>query len=47
MAGFFKKATNTILAIPEIEVKVKEATNNEPWGPSGSQMADIARATMN
>lgn len=45
--AFFKKATNTILSIPEIEVKVKEATNNEPWGPSGSQMTDISRATHN
>ncbi len=47
MAKLFKKASNTILAIPEIEIKVKEATNNEPWGPSGTQMADIARATHN
>ena len=28
-----------------IEVKVREATNNDPWGQSTSVMSDIARAT--
>ena len=28
-----------------IEVKVREATNNDPWGQSTSVMADIARST--
>lgn len=28
-----------------IEVKVREATNNDPWGVSTSAMSDIARAT--
>lgn len=29
----------------DAEVKVREATSNDPWGPSNSQMADIADLT--
>jgi len=34
-----------VLKVPEIEQKVLDATSDEPWGPHGSDMADIARAT--
>ncbi|KAJ3587746.1 hypothetical protein NHX12_011343 [Muraenolepis orangiensis] len=30
----------------EVESKVREATNDDAWGPSGQLMADIARATF-
>uniref|UniRef100_A0A8C2PZJ9 Clathrin interactor 1a n=1 Tax=Cyprinus carpio TaxID=7962 RepID=A0A8C2PZJ9_CYPCA len=30
----------------EIESKVREATNDDPWGPSGQLMGEIARATF-
>uniref|UniRef100_A0A8C7JUD3 Clathrin interactor 1 n=1 Tax=Oncorhynchus kisutch TaxID=8019 RepID=A0A8C7JUD3_ONCKI len=30
----------------EVESKVREATNDDPWGPSGQQMADISRCTF-
>ncbi|CAI9586355.1 unnamed protein product [Staurois parvus] len=30
----------------EIESKVREATNDDPWGPSGQLMGDIAKATF-
>uniref|UniRef100_A0A673GHX9 Clathrin interactor 1-like n=1 Tax=Sinocyclocheilus rhinocerous TaxID=307959 RepID=A0A673GHX9_9TELE len=30
----------------EIESKVREATNDDPWGPSGQFMGEIARATF-
>lgn len=36
---------NAVLNVPEIEAKVKEATNNEAWGPSGTQLHEIAMAT--
>ncbi|KAE8769184.1 Clathrin interactor EPSIN 2 [Hordeum vulgare] len=36
-----------VLKVPEIEQKVLDATSDEPWGPHGSDMADIARATRN
>jgi len=41
----WKFGKNTVLNVPEIERKVKEATSNEKWGPSGTQMREIAQAT--
>ncbi|KAJ8254701.1 hypothetical protein GJAV_G00196210 [Gymnothorax javanicus] len=40
------KATNVVMNYSEIESKVREATNDDPWGPSGQQMGEIARATF-
>ncbi|GJN17735.1 hypothetical protein PR202_gb04830 [Eleusine coracana subsp. coracana] len=34
-----------VLKVPEIEQKVLDATSDEPWGPHGSDLAEIARAT--
>ncbi|KAK4274597.1 hypothetical protein QN277_017794 [Acacia crassicarpa] len=34
-----------VLKVPEIEQKVLDATDNEPWGPHGSALAEIAQAT--
>ncbi|KAK4935619.1 hypothetical protein LTR28_010322 [Elasticomyces elasticus] len=31
----------------EMEAKVREATNNEPWGASSSLMQEIANGTYN
>ncbi|CAG8626269.1 6660_t:CDS:10, partial [Ambispora leptoticha] len=31
----------------DIQVKVRAATSNEPWGPSGTAMSEIAQATYN
>ncbi|XP_047980138.1 clathrin interactor EPSIN 2-like isoform X2 [Salvia hispanica] len=36
-----------VLKVPSIEQKVLDATSNEPWGPHGSLLADIAQATRN
>jgi len=30
-----------------IKDKVKEATSNKQWGPTGGQMAEIANASFN
>lgn len=35
------------LNAPEVERKVKDATSNEKWGPTGTQMQEISRATNN
>mmetsp|Transcript_5120 Transcript_5120/g.7217 ORF Transcript_5120/g.7217 Transcript_5120/m.7217 type:complete len:532 (-) Transcript_5120:2844-4439(-) len=43
--GAWKSTKNTVLQVPEIEKKVKEATSNDPWGPTGTQMREIAQAT--
>ncbi|XP_075458318.1 clathrin interactor 1 isoform X2 [Ascaphus truei] len=40
------KATNVVMNYSEIESKVREATNDDPWGPSGHVMGDIAKATF-
>ncbi|GLJ29648.1 hypothetical protein SUGI_0584610 [Cryptomeria japonica] len=36
-----------VLKVPEIEQKVLDATSDEPWGPHGTVMAEIAQATKN
>uniref|UniRef100_A0A5F8G360 Clathrin interactor 1 n=1 Tax=Monodelphis domestica TaxID=13616 RepID=A0A5F8G360_MONDO len=41
-----KKITNVVMNYSEIESKVREATNDDPWGPSGQLMGEIARATF-
>ncbi|KHN06105.1 Clathrin interactor EPSIN 1, partial [Glycine soja] len=34
-----------VLKVPEIESKVLDATDNEPWGPHGTVLAEISKAT--
>ncbi|GAA0146148.1 hypothetical protein Leryth_003798 [Lithospermum erythrorhizon] len=36
-----------VLKVPSIEQKVLDATSNEPWGPHGTLLAEIAQATRN
>jgi len=31
----------------ETQAKVRDATSNDPWGPSGTQMNEIAQLTYN
>eukprot|EP00112_Aurelia_sp_Birch-Aquarium-sp1_P018442 Seg440.6 transcript_id=Seg440.6/GoldUCD/mRNA.D3Y31 product=Epsin-2 protein_id=Seg440.6/GoldUCD/D3Y31 len=38
---------NVVRNFTDIEVKVREATSNDPWGPSSSLMGEIADATYN
>ncbi|XP_073710412.1 clathrin interactor 1a [Misgurnus anguillicaudatus] len=40
------KATNVVMNYTETESKVREATNDDPWGPSGQLMGEIARCTF-
>ncbi|KAJ5628935.1 hypothetical protein N7490_011163 [Penicillium lividum] len=40
-----RKVQNAVMNYTEIEAKVREATNNEPWGASTTLMQDIANAT--
>ena len=39
------KIGNVVMNYSSIEVKVKEATNDDPWGPSGTQMRELAKYT--
>jgi hypothetical protein len=38
---------NVAKGYSEVQVKVREATSNDPWGPSGSLMAEISEYTYN
>ncbi|KAH3900029.1 related to Epsin-3 [Saccharomycodes ludwigii] len=44
---YFRKAQNIVFNYTEIESKVREATNNEPWGASSTLMEQISRGTYN
>ncbi|KAB8360613.1 hypothetical protein FH972_024351 [Carpinus fangiana] len=43
----FRKAQNAVMNYTEMEAKVREATNNEPWGASTTTMQEIANGTFN
>ncbi|MQL95645.1 hypothetical protein Taro_028319 [Colocasia esculenta] len=42
-----REVNKKVLKVPRIEQKILDATSNEPWGPHGSLLADIAQATRN
>ncbi|KAK0487109.1 hypothetical protein IW261DRAFT_1445927 [Armillaria novae-zelandiae] len=43
----YNQAKNVVLNVSEIESKVREATNDDPWGASSTLMQDIANRTFN
>lgn len=44
VVAFF--STNVVMNYSEVETKVREATNDEAWGPHGTAMQDIAQYTF-
>ncbi|KAJ8945133.1 hypothetical protein NQ318_001598 [Aromia moschata] len=40
------KVTNVVMNYTEIEAKVREATNDEAWGPTGQIMQELAHSTF-
>ncbi|PVI02150.1 ENTH-domain-containing protein [Periconia macrospinosa] len=42
-----RKVQNAVMNYTEMEAKVREATNNEPWGASSTSLQEIANATFN
>lgn len=44
--AYVRKAQNAVLNFSDMEAKVREATNNEPWGVPTSTMQQIADATQ-
>ena len=38
--------TNVVMNYSEIEAKVREATNDDTWGPHGSLMGELAKYTF-
>ncbi|EIW81077.1 ENTH-domain-containing protein [Coniophora puteana RWD-64-598 SS2] len=47
LKSYYNQAKNVILNVSEMEAKVKEATNDDPWGASSTLMQDIAQGTFN
>ncbi|KAK6458696.1 epsin N-terminal homology-containing protein [Scheffersomyces xylosifermentans] len=45
--AYVRKAQNVAMNLTEMEAKVREATNNEPWGSPTTLMAQIASGTYN
>ncbi|ABN66256.2 epsin N-terminal homology-containing protein [Scheffersomyces stipitis CBS 6054] len=45
--AYVRKAQNVAMNLTEMEAKVREATNNEPWGAPTTLMAQIAAGTYN
>ena len=43
LKGIGNKVKQIALQLTEVEVKVEDATNNEPWGPHGKDMAGEPR----
>lgn len=42
-----REVNKKVLKVPGVEQKILDATSNEPWGPHGSLLSDIAQATRN
>ena len=40
------RRTNVVMNYSEVETKVREATNDDVWGPHGTLMGDIAKYTF-
>lgn len=43
----YNQAKNMVLNVSEMEAKVREATNDDPWGASSTLMQEIAAGTHN
>lgn len=40
-------AKNYTKGYSDVQTKVRDATSNDPWGPTGAQMNEIAQMTYN
>ncbi|KAF1940578.1 ENTH-domain-containing protein [Clathrospora elynae] len=47
MSKIARSVKNVTKGYSQVEVKVRNATSNDPWGPVGSDMAEIAQITFN
>lgn len=45
--GALRVAKNYTKGYSDTQSKVRDATSNDPWGPSGTQMNEIAQLTYN
>ncbi|KAF3054814.1 Epsin-1 [Daldinia childiae] len=47
MSKVMRSVKNVTKGYSSVQVKVREATSNDPWGPTGTQMSEIAHLTFN
>ncbi|EGP88760.1 unnamed protein product [Zymoseptoria tritici ST99CH_1A5] len=47
MSGALRSIKNVTKGYSSVQVKVRKATSNDAWGPTGADMADIAKITFN
>ena len=47
MVSALRTAKNYTKGYSDTQAKVREATSNDPWGPSGTQMNELAQLTYN
>jgi len=45
--GALRVAKNYTKGYSDTQAKVRDATSNDPWGPSGTQMNEIAQLSYN
>jgi epsin len=45
--GALRVAKNYTKGYSDTQAKVREATSNDAWGPSGTQMNELAQMTFN
>ncbi|KAG8951492.1 hypothetical protein FRC04_006024 [Tulasnella sp. 424] len=45
--GALRVAKNYTKGYSDVQAKVRDATSNDPWGPSGTQMNELAQLTYN
>ncbi|KAI9474229.1 MAG: hypothetical protein EXX96DRAFT_581112 [Benjaminiella poitrasii] len=45
--GVVRSIKNIAKGFSDVQIKVREATSNDPWGPSGTLMNEIAQYTYN
>ena len=45
--GVMRVAKNYTKGYSDVQAKVRDATSNDKWGPSGTQMNELAQLTYN
>ncbi|KNZ54465.1 uncharacterized protein VP01_293g7 [Puccinia sorghi] len=47
LKSYYNQAKAVVLNYTEMEAKVRDATNDDPWGASSTTMQEIAQGTFN
>ncbi|KAL9609695.1 MAG: hypothetical protein Q9167_005545 [Letrouitia subvulpina] len=47
MSSIIRSTKNITKGYSKVQIKVRNATSNDPWGPTGADMSEIAQLTFN